>query len=192
MTPPRGCARRWRAGPSPPTSASIRRRPACTSGILLPIMALARLQRSGHPPIALVGGGTGLIGDPERQEPGAPAAHPRAGRGERRRHPRAARAVPRLRRPGNAARIVNNADWLGADRPARLPARRRQALHRQLHAREGSVKRRLESEDGISFTEFSYMLLQALRLPGALRPPRRARCRWAAATSGATSPPAPT
>ena len=52
------------AGSSPATSASIRPRRAFTSGILLPVMALARMQRFGHAPIAVVGGGTGLIGDP--------------------------------------------------------------------------------------------------------------------------------
>ena len=46
-------------------------------GTLLPIMALARLQRAGHRPIALVGGGTGMIGDPSGKSGRAAAAHPR-------------------------------------------------------------------------------------------------------------------
>ena len=53
-----------------------------------------------------------------------------------------------------------------------------------------SVKRRIESEDGISYTEFSYTLLQAYDFLVLHRPFRAARCRWAAAISGATSPPA--
>ena len=56
--------RRWRPARSPPTSASTRPRRACTPGRCSPIIGLARLQRYGHRPIALVGGGTGLIGDP--------------------------------------------------------------------------------------------------------------------------------
>ena len=66
-------------------------------GSLLPVMALARLQRFGHSPIAIVGGGTGMIGDPSGKSQERVAAVARADRGERRRHPSAARAVPRLR-----------------------------------------------------------------------------------------------
>ena len=44
--------------------ASIRRPTACTSAILMPLMILRRFQRAGHRPIALVGGATGMIGDP--------------------------------------------------------------------------------------------------------------------------------
>ena len=51
-----------------------------------------------------------------------------------------------------------------------------------------SVKRRIESEEGISYTEFSYTLLQAYDYL-VLHDGSPARCRWAAATSGATSPP---
>ena len=53
-----------------------------------------------------------------------------------------------------------------------------------------SVNRRLESEEGISFTEFSYLLLQARDYLAAVRSLPAARCRWAEAISGATSPPA--
>ena len=49
---------------SPATSVLTRRRRVCTSVRLVPIMSLAHMQRHGHRPIALVGGGTALIGDP--------------------------------------------------------------------------------------------------------------------------------
>ena len=86
------------------------------------------------------------------------------------------------------ARIVNNADWLGDDRL--LSFLRDAGKHFTVNymLQKESVNRRLESEDGISFTEFSYLLLQAydfLQLFDATA----ARCRWAAAISGATSPP---
>ena len=82
-------------------------------GSLLPMMALARLQRFGHAPIAIVGGGTGMIGDPsgktqERQLLSLEQIEENVEgiRG-------AARAVSRFRAPpANPARIVNNADWL--------------------------------------------------------------------------------
>jgi len=130
-------------------------------GSLLPVMALARLQRAGHSPIALVGGGTGLIGDPsgktqERvllttEEVDANITGIRA------------QLEPFLdfNAPRNPARIVNNADWL---RPIDvLSFLRDVGKHFTVNymIAKDSVKRRLESEDGISFTEFSYMLLMA-------------------------------
>ncbi len=63
-TPPMVSLMCSRRRPSPPTSGSIPPRRACTSDHLLTVMGLARLQRFGHRPIALVGGGTGMIGDP--------------------------------------------------------------------------------------------------------------------------------
>ena len=60
------------------TSASTRPRRACTSGRLLVIMLLVRLQRHGHRPVALVGGGTGLIGDPSGKTSRAAARRRRA------------------------------------------------------------------------------------------------------------------
>lgn len=128
-------------------------------GSLLPIMALARLQRFGHTPIALVGGGTGMIGDPsgksqERtllsiEEIDANARGMRA---------QLERFLDFETRP-NAARMMNNADWLRTI--GLLEFLRDTGKHFTVNvmmARE-SVKRRLD--DGISFTEFSYQLLQA-------------------------------
>lgn len=130
-------------------------------GSLLPIMALARLQRFGHTPIALVGGGTGMIGDPsgksqERtlmsiEELDANARGMRA---------QLERFLDFSAMP-NAARMVNNADWLRT--VGLLEFLRDTGKHftvNYLLAKE-SVKRRLGSDDGISFTEFSYSLLQA-------------------------------
>ena len=83
-------------------------------GHLLPALALARLQRFGHAPIAIVGGGTGMIGDPsgKSQErmlllPEQIEANTLAIRGQ------LARFLD-FDRADNAARIVNNADWLGS------------------------------------------------------------------------------
>ncbi len=130
-------------------------------GSLLPIMSLARLQQFGHTPIALVGGGTGLIGDPsgkvneralltvEQVEENAAGIH---------------RQLERFLDFGprpNAARMVNNADWLR--QLSLLEFLRDTGKHftiQTMMARD-SVKRRLASDDGLSFTEFSYQLLQA-------------------------------
>jgi len=130
-------------------------------GSLLQIMALARLQRFGHSPIALVGGGTGLIGDPSGKSR------------ERQLLPReeVESNVAALRQQlsrfldfdarSNPARIVNNSEWLGKiDLLAFLRDVGKHFTVNYLLQKE-SINRRLESEGGISFTEFSYVLLQA-------------------------------
>lgn len=130
-------------------------------GHLLPIVGLARLQRAGHTPIALVGGGTGLIGDPS----GKSAERQLLTFAQVEENARAIRA--QLERfldfsPGShAARMVNNLDWL---RPlGLLDFLRDVGKHFSVSAMlsKDSVKRRLGGEEGISFTEFSYQLLQA-------------------------------
>jgi tyrosyl-tRNA synthetase len=134
--------------------------PSLHVGHLLPVICLARLQRCGHTPIALVGGGTGLIGDPsgksaERQlltfeqvEQNAVSIREQLARfldfgGS---HP---------------AQLVNNLEWL---RPLGfLDFLRDVGKHFTVNymMAKDSVKRRLGGDEGISFTEFSYQLLQA-------------------------------
>ena len=85
---------------------------------------------------------------------------------------------------------MNNAEWLttlGA-----IEFMRDVGKHFTVNAMlaKESVKRRIESEDGISYTEFSYSLLQAYDFLRAASTASAARCRWAAAISGATSSPA--
>jgi tyrosyl-tRNA synthetase len=131
-------------------------------GSLLVIMGLVHLQRAGHTPIALVGGGTGLIGDPsgktaERQLLTAEAvAENAAGIRAQLEHFLDFDGV------SNAARMRNNLDWLGGLKLVEFL--RDVGKHfsvNQMMARE-SVKRRLENEEtGISYTEFSYALLQS-------------------------------
>jgi tyrosyl-tRNA synthetase len=138
-----------------PTAASLH------VGSLLPMMALARLQRCGHHPIAIAGGGTGLIGDPsgktkerqlltnERVEQNLVGIKEQLSR------------VLDFETKSNPARIINNADWLS---PITLIEFMRDiGKHFTVNSMLGkeSVKRRLESEEGISFTEFTYPLLQA-------------------------------
>lgn len=129
-------------------------------GSLLQIMALRRFQQHGHTPVALVGGGTGLIGDPS----GKKAERQLLTREQ------VEANVAGIRRQlerflsfegANAAQMANNADWLTAI--TLTDFLRDVGKHftvQQMTAKE-SVKRRLESEVGLSFTEFSYQLLQA-------------------------------
>jgi tyrosyl-tRNA synthetase len=138
-----------------PTAASLH------VGSLLPMMALARMQRFGHAPIAIVGGGTGMIGDPsgktaERQLMTVEQidANLAGIRGQ-------LAKVLDFDAPGNPARIVNNADWL---RPLNYLEFLRDIgkyfTVNYMLAKE-SVKRRIDQEDGISYTEFSYLMLQS-------------------------------
>jgi tyrosyl-tRNA synthetase len=130
-------------------------------GSLLMMMALAHLQRQGHSPIALVGGGTGLIGDPsgktterqlltlERVEENVQGIRAQLER------------FLDFDVATNPARLVNNADWL--TKLGAIEFMRDVGKHFTVNAMlaKESVKRRTESEDGISYTEFSYSLLQA-------------------------------
>jgi tyrosyl-tRNA synthetase len=135
--------------------------PSLHAGSLMQIMSLARLQRAGHSPIALLGGGTGLIGDPsgktvERtlQSREIVDANVRGIRSQLER-------FLDFSAPSNAARLVDNGEWLNTMTAMEfLRDVGKYFTVNYLLAKE-SVKRRLESEEGISYTEFSYSLLQA-------------------------------
>jgi tyrosyl-tRNA synthetase len=128
------------------------------AGNLVPVMALAWLQRTGGTPIVVVGGGTGMVGDPSGKRSERPMLTL-----EQIDHNVACqrRQLERfLRFDGpNAARVRNNADWL---RPLGLMEFLRDAgKHFTVNymLAKDSVKNRMET--GISFTEFTYMLVQA-------------------------------
>ncbi len=130
-------------------------------GNLMTLMALARLQRFGHFPIAVVGGGTGMIGDPSGK------SQERTLLALEQIEENVASIRGQLSRfldfdsPTNPARIANNADWLaGIDLLGFLRDTGKFFTVNYLLQKE-SVHRRLESEEGISYTEFSYLLLQA-------------------------------
>lgn len=145
---------RWVYAGFDPTASSLH------VGSLLPLMMLRRFQRAGHRPIALVGGATGMIGDPsgKRQE--------RQLLDRQQLAENVAGLTEQIGRfldlgPENGGVVVNNLDWLGSfgvldflrDVGKHVPVG-------MMLAKE-SVKVRLEDEVGLSYTEFSYMLLQA-------------------------------
>ncbi len=138
-----------------PTAASLH------VGSLLPIMNLVRMQQFGHTPIALVGGGTGMIGDPsgktvERQLLSKEQLAVNL-EGIREQLSR----FLDFERKTNPAMLLNNADWLTP--LSLIDFLRDIGKHftvNYMMAKE-SVRRRYEEGDGISFTEFSYMLLQS-------------------------------
>lgn len=131
-------------------------------GNLLTIMGLVHWQRAGHTPIALVGGGTGLIGDPS----GKAEERQLLTKEEAAANAEGVRAQLELfldfGAADNPAVMRNNLDWLG-EIPM-VDFLRHVGKHfsvNQMLAKE-SVKRRIaDEESGISFTEFSYALLQS-------------------------------
>ena len=129
-------------------------------GHLLPVLALRRFQQAGHTPIALVGGATGMIGDPsfKAADRSLNSAETVAGWVESIRN----QLTPFLSFDGdNAAIMANNADWFGSMNC--LDFLRDIGKHFSVNAmlNKESVKQRIERDDvGISFTEFAYSLLQ--------------------------------
>jgi tyrosyl-tRNA synthetase len=128
-------------------------------GSLVPIMSLAHMQRHGLRPIALVGGGTGLVGDP-------------SGKTEMRKmltieqvNANADGIKRQLARfidfENDKAMLVNNAEWLTS--LAYIPFLRDIGRHFSVNrmVRAESCRSRMASEDGLSFIEFNYMILQA-------------------------------
>lgn len=130
-------------------------------GNLVPLFALRRFQLAGHHPIVLAGGATGMVGDPSGKSsernlltPDQLAHNIASIRGQLTR-------FLDFDTPANPARLVNNADWIAPI--SFLDFLRDVGKHitvNQMIAKD-SVRSRMEDrESGISFTEFSYMLLQ--------------------------------
>jgi tyrosyl-tRNA synthetase len=136
-----------------PTAASLH------IGHLIPVMALAHMQRCGHRPIALVGGGTGLVGDPSGKTEMRQILTPEAVRAN-------ADAIKIqlarfIRFDEGRALLLNNADWLVSLGYINFlrDIGRHFSVNRMIKAE--SYRMRLDSEEGLSFIEFNYMLLQA-------------------------------
>ena len=128
-------------------------------GSLVPIMALAHMQKHGHRPIALIGGGTGLVGDPsgktETRKLLTPEMVEHNARGIEK---QLSRFIDFSK---GKALILNNADWLSELKYITFlrDIGRHFSVNRMIKAE--SYKMRLESEEGLNFVEFNYMLLQA-------------------------------
>ncbi|HWB35072.1 MAG TPA: tyrosine--tRNA ligase, partial [Rugosimonospora sp.] len=131
--------------------------PSLQVGNLVQILTARRLQRAGHRPLLLVGGATGLIGDPKEE-------------GERSLNPTEVVEgwVEKIRRQvepffdfdgPHAARMVNNLDWTGP--LSAVEFLRDVGKHFPVNVMLGREVVRARLEAGISFTEFSYQILQA-------------------------------
>jgi tyrosyl-tRNA synthetase len=135
--------------------------PSLHLGNLQQLLLLRRFQVAGHRPIALAGGATGLIGDP-------------GGRSEERQLLAAEKVAANVEsisvqmarmldfEPGpTQAKLVNNLDWTGSMTTIEFLRDVGKHLTVNVMLAKDSVRSRIERESGISFTEFSYMLLQA-------------------------------
>lgn len=133
--------------------------PSLQVGNLMPLMLLRHFQLAGHRPIVVMGGGTGLIGDPS----GKRSERPLLSREQIREHLQRQRdQMARLLDfdPGPAAAlVVNNGDWLGTE--GLIDFLRDVGKHFSVNVmlQKESVQARLDT--GLSYTEFSYLLLQA-------------------------------
>ncbi|MEA1949521.1 MAG: tyrosine--tRNA ligase [Thermodesulfobacteriota bacterium] len=128
-------------------------------GSLVPIMSLAHMQRHGHRPIALIGGGTGLVGDPSgKTEMRKLLTHEMVDENATGIKKQLSRFIDFS---DDKALMLNNADWLTKLEyiPFLRDFGRHFSVNRMIKAE--SYKMRLESEEGLNFIEFNYMLLQA-------------------------------
>ena len=133
--------------------------PSLQLGNLMPLMLLANLQRAGHRPIVLMGGGTGLIGDPSGKAGERPLlSKEQIKQNLQHQRDQMARFLEFGAGP-TAALLLDNAKWLSSQ--GLIDFLRDVGKHFTVNImlQKESVKARLES--GLSYTEFSYMLLQA-------------------------------
>ncbi len=130
-------------------------------GSLVPILLLVHLQKAGHKPIALVGGATGMVGDPSGKSEERNLLsedvlnHNVAGiKAQLEKYLDFNPALP------NAAEMVNNYDWFKGISFLEFIRDAGKHITVNYMMAKDSVKKRLESENGMSFTEFTYQLVQ--------------------------------
>ncbi len=126
-------------------------------GNLVPIMALAHMQRHGHRPIALVGGGTGLIGDPSgKDEMRQILSYEEIERNAKTQREQFSRF---LDFSNDRALLLNNADWL--TKLNYIDFLRDIGIHFSVNRMLATESIKIRLESGLSFIEFNYQLLQA-------------------------------
>ena len=138
-----------------PTSDSLQ------LGNLVPLITLARFQRAGHQPIVVLGGGTGMIGDPSfRSDERNLLDDETIARNIGGQMPQFAKVLD-FDSSDNPAILVNNADWLARLNLINFLRDVGKSFPVNVMMSRESVKQRIAAQTGISFTEFSYQILQA-------------------------------
>jgi len=133
--------------------------PSLQLGNLMPIMLLRHFQLAGHKPIVLMGGGTGLIGDPSGKRGERPLLSKQQIRENLHRQRDQMARLLDFDTPETRAVVLDNAEWL--TKQSLVDFLRDVGKHFSVNVmlQKESVKARIDG--GISYTEFSYMLLQA-------------------------------
>ena len=136
--------------------------PTATSlhvGNLVPVMGLAHLQRAGHRPVVLIGGGTGMIGDPSGKSSERQLSTPETVKANSRAIQTQLERFLEFGEPRGAI-MRDNAEWLMTMGAVEFMREVGKHFTVSYMMQKDSVRSRME-EGGISYTEFSYMLLQA-------------------------------
>ena len=141
----------------------IQRQTVCMLAALLPLMMLRRFQKAGHKPIAIAGGATGMIGDPSGKSAERNLLSPEQLRSQPRRYRKTDATSCWILKPATPMRpmLVNNNDWMSQFSYIEFLRDVGKNFPVNVMMAKDSVKSRLSSEAGLSYTEFSYMLLQA-------------------------------
>jgi len=129
-------------------------------GNLASIMLLVHLQRTGHKPIALVGGATGMVGDPSGKSEERNLLDENVLRYNQECIRKQLEQFLDFEKPGNPAEMVNNYDWTRDFGFLQFLREIGKHITVNYMVAKDSVKKRMESGSGISFTEFCYQLLQ--------------------------------
>ena len=145
--------------------------PSLHAGSLVPIMAMAHLQRAGHKPIAIIGGGTTMIGDPTDKTETRPmlsqeqiSANGKGILAQLRRYLNLDNGIANnegSQTASKAGRFLNNADWLLSVNYIEFLRDIGKHFRVNEMIRAEGYRQRLERELGLSFLEFNYQLLQA-------------------------------
>ena len=135
-------------------------------GSLVPLLVLKRFQQAGHKPLALVGGATGLIGDPSFKAAERKLNGPEVvGQWVEKLKAQVSRFIDfdsHGNKGDNSAKVVNNLDWVGGMNMLDFLRDVGKYFSVNQMIQKESVKQRLDRDSGgISFTEFSYMILQS-------------------------------
>ncbi len=134
--------------------------PSLHVGSLLPLITLSRFQKYGHTPIAVLGGGTGLIGDPS----GKTKERPLLSKEEIERNIEGISSQIEkfldFKSKSNPAKMLNNYDWLKDLNLIEFLRDIGKHITVNYMLQKESVRIRIERDEGISYTEFTYMLLQ--------------------------------
>jgi tyrosyl-tRNA synthetase len=130
-------------------------------GHIVPLMALARMQRFGHHPIALAGGGTTMLGDPSGKTAERALMPVETIQANTEAIKKQLSHFLDFDSKSNPARLLNNADWLTKLNMIDFMRDIGKNFTVNYMLSKESIRTRLDREEGISFTEFTYMLLQS-------------------------------